>query len=177
MRRRWTNVKPARARRRIARTRCDRPLFPGRCRRRNYLTLRNYMNLRGGRRGSRTWLAIQASTKASTSGDLRILAHSAAERSRAPSRTMMGELLITATSARRLPEDESRPINALQNPMPRPPATAYLEGNARRRGQFLPLGNSREGLPCGSNRFCSILSPQSRCADGSEGAKLSKGPR
>ena len=78
---------------------------------------RNYMNLRGGRRGPRTWLAIQASTNASTSGDLRILAHSAAERRRAPSRTTMGEPLIAASSARNLPEDESRPINALPNPL------------------------------------------------------------
>jgi hypothetical protein len=82
----------------------------------DYTVLCNYMNLRGGRRESRTWLAIQASTKASTSGDLRILAHSAAEKRRAPSRTMMGELLIAATSARTLPQDESRPIDALQNP-------------------------------------------------------------
>ena len=80
------------------------------------MILGNYMNLRGGRRGSRTWLAIQASTKASTSGDLRILAHSAAERRRAPSRTMMGELLIAATSARTVPQDESRLIDALPNP-------------------------------------------------------------
>jgi len=94
---------------------------------------RNYMNLRGGRRGPRTWLAIQASTNASTSGDLRILAHSAAERRRAPSRTIMGEFPIAAISARNLPEDERRPINALPNPF-------AAAGDSRSRRKRSPEG-------------------------------------
>ena len=64
----------------------------------NARSIMRYMKLRGRRRLPRTWLAIQSSTKASTSGDLRTIA----QRSGAQARATMGEALIAASSARRL---------------------------------------------------------------------------
>src|SRR5262249_24832814 len=58
-----------------------------------------HMNMRGGRRAPRTWLAIHARTYASTSGELRTRAQSPGNHPRAVSRTTMGEFLIAATSA------------------------------------------------------------------------------
>ena len=73
-----------------------------------------YMKLRGRRRLPCTWLAIQASTKASTSGDLRTLA----QRSRVRARATIGEALIAASSARRL---EQVPSDILVMMLSRPP--------------------------------------------------------
>jgi hypothetical protein len=99
------------------------------------------MKWRGRRRGSRTWLAIHASTKASTSGDLRILAHSDAERKPARRRTIMGEFLIAAIRARNLPVDAIRqPIDAL------PP---LLLGPSDWIGTDQPV----KGTPAGTGRF------------------------
>src|SRR5215475_8251072 len=58
-----------------------------------------HMNLRGGRRGPRTWLAIQARTYASTSGDLRTLAHVRASNSRSVTLSTMGDRRIAASNA------------------------------------------------------------------------------
>src|SRR4029077_10022820 len=57
------------------------------------------MNVRGGRRGPRTWLAIQARTYASTSGDLRTLAHVRASNSRSVTLSTMGDRRIAASDA------------------------------------------------------------------------------
>jgi hypothetical protein len=57
------------------------------------------MNVRGGRRGPRTWLAIQARTYASTSGDLRTLAHVRASNSRSVTLSTMGDRRIAASNA------------------------------------------------------------------------------
>jgi hypothetical protein len=64
------------------------------------------MNVRGARRGPGTWLAIQASTKASTSGELRMRAHSDAVSMRCRSDTRMGERLIAAMRTRKRALDE-----------------------------------------------------------------------
>ena len=57
------------------------------------------MNVRGGRRGPRTWLAIQARTYASTSGDLRTLAQVRASNSRSVTLSTMGDRRIAASNA------------------------------------------------------------------------------
>ena len=57
------------------------------------------MNVRGRRRGPRTWLAIQARTYASTSGDLRTLAHVRASNSRSVTLSTMGDRRIAASNA------------------------------------------------------------------------------
>jgi hypothetical protein len=59
-------------------------------------------------RRSRTWLAIQASTKASTSGDLRMRAHSEGESKCVRKCATMGERAMAAKSSCSLPAVTSR---------------------------------------------------------------------
>jgi hypothetical protein len=86
------------------------------------------MNGRWGRRALRTWLAIQARTYASTSGDLRMLAQFLASNNRSVSRNTMGDRLIAASNAyRRAPADNSEPVVMA---LSRPVAGTFLMRNA-----------------------------------------------
>jgi hypothetical protein len=85
------------------------------------------MNGRWGRRALRTWLAIQARTYASTSGDLRTLAQFLASNC-SVSRNTMGDRLIAASNAyRRAPADNSEPVVMA---LSRPVAGTFLMRNA-----------------------------------------------
>src|SRR6266481_4181044 len=96
------------------------------------------MKVRGEPRGPGTWLAIQASTKASTWGDLRIRAHSDGVSRQPPSRTTMGERVMAAIRARKPPVPES---------------THCGDGAARAKLRLSPKnqGDSKE-LPSGRGR-------------------------
>src|SRR6185369_1096192 len=68
----------------------------------------NELYIRVRERRSRTWLAIQASTNASTSGDLRMRAHSEGESKCVRKCATMGERAMAAKSSCSLPDITSR---------------------------------------------------------------------
>jgi hypothetical protein len=96
----------------------------------------DHMKVRGARRDPGTWLAIQASTKASTSGELRILAHSDGVKNRPRRRTTIGERFTAAMRACKPAEDAKRHAMTLSDPV----AARFLMVKLRSIGQAPTAG-------------------------------------